>query len=245
MAGDTKELDDLMEQLGNFSNKTISAKIDPKLRKNWATVTAKKIKSDWAKIKTPKIKVGVKAVSSATQTESGKSLTSKQSEKYKELFNAATKGGGVYNNSAGVLMIPTETAKNSKKMKKYLSKYKALLAYCQKVGIMASAYATGGFPTKGQLFIANEAGPEMIGKMGNRTTVANNDQITQGFADGITSTLAPAIYSAVKQAIGDSTTTENGSLIINLDGKKIAESTVSQINTMTRQRGRTPIIGYT
>lgn len=244
-AGGTKELDDLMEQLGNFSNKTISAKIDPKLRKNWATVTAKQIKSDWAKIKTPEIKVGVKAVSSATQTESGKSLTGKQSEKYKELFNAATKGGGVYNNSAGILMIPTETAKNSKKMKKYLSKYKALLAYCQKVGIMASAYATGGFPTKGQLFIANEAGPEMIGKMGNRTTVANNDQITQGFADGITSTLAPAIYSAVKQAIGDSTTTENGSLIINLDGKKIAESTVSQINTMTRQRGRNPIIGYT
>lgn len=41
-------------------------------------------------------------------------------------------------------------------------------------------YARGGFPTNGEMFIANEAGPEMIGKMGNRNVVANNKQITQG-----------------------------------------------------------------
>lgn len=41
-------------------------------------------------------------------------------------------------------------------------------------------YARGGFPTNGEMFMANEAGPEMIGKMGNRNVVANNKQITQG-----------------------------------------------------------------
>lgn len=41
-------------------------------------------------------------------------------------------------------------------------------------------YANGGFPNAGELFIANEAGPELVGKMGNRNVVANNKQITDG-----------------------------------------------------------------
>ena len=41
-------------------------------------------------------------------------------------------------------------------------------------------YAKGGFPNNGELFLANEAGPEMIGRMGNRNVVANNKQITDG-----------------------------------------------------------------
>ena len=45
--------------------------------------------------------------------------------------------------------------------------------------------AEGGFPQTGQLFIANEAGPELVGQMGGRTAVANNAQIIQGIALGI------------------------------------------------------------
>ena len=45
--------------------------------------------------------------------------------------------------------------------------------------------AEGGFPQTGQLFIANEAGPELVGQMGGRTAVANNAQIIQGIAIGI------------------------------------------------------------
>lgn len=37
----------------------------------------------------------------------------------------------------------------------------------------------------GQLFIANEAGPEMVGKMGNRNAVANNNQIVDGIKNGV------------------------------------------------------------
>ncbi len=43
-------------------------------------------------------------------------------------------------------------------------------------------FATGGYPETGQLFIANESGPEMVGRIGNRTAVANSDQITDGIA---------------------------------------------------------------
>ena len=47
------------------------------------------------------------------------------------------------------------------------------------------SYATGGFPTTGQLFLAREAGPEMVGKIGTNTAVANNEQIIQGIAQGV------------------------------------------------------------
>lgn len=47
------------------------------------------------------------------------------------------------------------------------------------------SFSTGGFPTTGQLFIANEAGPELVGSMGNKTTVANNQQIVAGIARGV------------------------------------------------------------
>lgn len=45
--------------------------------------------------------------------------------------------------------------------------------------------ADGGFVTAGQMFIARENGPEMVGQMGNRTAVANNDQIVAGIAGGV------------------------------------------------------------
>ena len=46
-------------------------------------------------------------------------------------------------------------------------------------------FASGGFPTTGQMFIARENGPEMVGTMGGRTAVANNDQIVSGVASGV------------------------------------------------------------
>lgn len=54
-------------------------------------------------------------------------------------------------------------------------------------------FASGGFPTPGQLFVANEPGnPEMIGSIGGRTAVANNEQITEA--------IAAAVYNAVVSA---------------------------------------------
>lgn len=50
-----------------------------------------------------------------------------------------------------------------------------------------SGFASGGFPTTGEMFIARESGPEMVGTMGGRTAVANNDQIVSGVASGVAS----------------------------------------------------------
>lgn len=58
-----------------------------------------------------------------------------------------------------------------------------------------SWYEEGGFPTTGDLFIANEAGPELIGRMGNQTAVANSDQIKEGIRE--------AAYMAMTQALSE------------------------------------------
>jgi hypothetical protein len=52
-------------------------------------------------------------------------------------------------------------------------------------GMNIPAYASGGFVPKGDLFLANENAPEFVGNIGNRTAVANNNQIVQGIASGV------------------------------------------------------------
>lgn len=46
-------------------------------------------------------------------------------------------------------------------------------------------YATGGFPAAGEMFIARESGPEMVGRMGKKSAVANNNQIVEGIKAGV------------------------------------------------------------
>lgn len=46
-------------------------------------------------------------------------------------------------------------------------------------------FASGGIVEAGQLFVAREAGPELVGTIGNRTAVANNDQIVSSVASGV------------------------------------------------------------
>lgn len=46
-------------------------------------------------------------------------------------------------------------------------------------------YESGGFPEQGQLFFANENGPELVGNIGNRAAVANNDQIVESLIAGV------------------------------------------------------------
>lgn len=57
-------------------------------------------------------------------------------------------------------------------------------------------YAQGGFPAAGQLFVANEAGPELVGKMGNRNAVANNNQIVEGIKAGVFEAVLDALNAS-------------------------------------------------
>ena len=62
------------------------------------------------------------------------------------------------------------------------------------------ASASGGFWDEGQIFIAREAGPEMVGTINGSTAVANNDQIVQGIASGVqnaNTAVVSAIYTLI------------------------------------------------
>ena len=88
-------------------------------------------------------------------------------------------------------------------------------------------YAKGGFPDLGELFIAREAGPEMVGKIGSKTTVANNQQIVEAVSEGVYA----AVLAAMKQSEG------NGGQSVNvyLDGRQIT----SAVEKRQHERGVT------
>lgn len=87
--------------------------------------------------------------------------------------------------------------------------------------IAVAAYADGGYPKTGQLFIANEAGAELVGDIGGKTAVANNDMIIQGIEN--------AAYRGFLRAIGDSgaATSRGGSsqpVVLKVNGKEFARA---------------------
>ena len=52
------------------------------------------------------------------------------------------------------------------------------------------SYASGGAPGSGQLFVAREAGPELVGTLGGHTAVMNNDQIVASVSAGVARAIA-------------------------------------------------------
>lgn len=87
--------------------------------------------------------------------------------------------------------------------------------------------ADGGFPPLGQMFIAREAGPELVGTIGGRTAVANNNQILDG------------IYFAVKDALSFQQNSGDLYLTIqNEDGSKIEKIIRNYNRFMSRTGGK-------
>jgi hypothetical protein len=95
------------------------------------------------------------------------------------------------------------------------------------------AYASGGFPGAGQMFVAREAGPELVGSIGNRTAVANNDQIVDSVSQGV--------YRAVVQAMGQS----GGNQVVEakVNDKVLFEVVVNRNRQETMRTGFSPLLG--
>ena len=96
-------------------------------------------------------------------------------------------------------------------------------------------FARGGFPESGQMFVAREAGPELVGRIGRRTAVANNDQIVQG--------IASAVRSAMSGVNGPSAGGTTRITVQNvLNGKAIGESVIEYHNGKVKQTGHSPLL---
>lgn len=96
-----------------------------------------------------------------------------------------------------------------------------------KLKLRGHARANGGYVPKGDLFVANEKVPEMIGHIGGNTAVANNDQITEA--------IAQATYGAMSRALA-----ENGgsmTIVVEGDGDKMFRVFQKKQREYSRQTG--------
>ena len=97
-------------------------------------------------------------------------------------------------------------------------------------------FAEGGFPDMGQMFIARERGPELVGSINGRAAVANNDQIVTAVSEGV--------YNAVVAALGGAAAGSGQNVNVYLDGKQIYNS----VKRAESERGRSLMgnqLGYT
>ena len=96
-------------------------------------------------------------------------------------------------------------------------------------------YAQGGFPSVGEMFIAREAGPELVGSIGRKTAVANNDQIVSGIESGV--------YRAMVAA---NSTNKGGTqtirIINEIDGDVVGEKVIQYHNGKVIQTGVSPLL---
>ena len=99
-------------------------------------------------------------------------------------------------------------------------------------------YATGGYPETGQMFIAREAGAELVGNIGRKTAVVNNEQIVASVSRGV----------AEANNEQNSLLQEQNSLLralleketgVYLDGKRLTNS----VEKYQRQRGNQIVVG--
>ena len=99
-------------------------------------------------------------------------------------------------------------------------------------------FASGGFPEQGQVFVAREAGAEMVGSIGRRTAVANNDQIVTGIASGVAEANGEqnALLREQNTLLRAILEKEGG---VYLDGKHLTNS----VEKYQRERGRVLITG--
>ena len=65
--------------------------------------------------------------------------------------------------------------------------------YANNIERLLNMFAGGGFPNVGELFIAREAGPELVGSIGNRNAVVNNQQIVEAVSSGVANAVASVL----------------------------------------------------
>lgn len=93
-----------------------------------------------------------------------------------------------------------------------------------------NTFANGGFPDEGQLFVANEKGPEMVGSLDGKTAVANNQMITKAIEE--------ASYRGMSRALNSSDGNNNVTLNFNgLDGNAVARALFTPLIDEARRRG--------
>ncbi len=176
------------------------------------------------------INTGVQATNTVTTATAGTTASAAS-------LSVLAFGGGMLTMGAGVLLAGMALALLAKTVFNFLK-----MSGISTNGVKASDFnlsfnvpglATGGFPSMGQMFIAREAGPELVGTIGSRNAVVNNDQIVESVSSGVYRAVCAALSSG--QGSG-------GKAVITLDKKVLGEFAIGYINGKTRETGLSPIL---
>lgn len=92
--------------------------------------------------------------------------------------------------------------------------------------------AAGGYVNEGQLFVARESGPEMVGTMNGSTAVANNAQIVEGIEAGVQRGVLQALAAA---SSASSSSDGPVNITLKVDGKELARATYRNMKQLTRR----------
>ena len=122
--------------------------------------------------------------------------------------------------------------------------------------------AQGGMLNAGQIFVARESGPEIVGSFGNKTGVMNNEQIVTAVANGIARVLSDmkfsvsssqnysyaggtdeeTMYRAMLRALNAHNPDGNVNVSIDMDGQQIYKGIVSRNRKEIFRTGVNPMM---
>ena len=125
---------------------------------------------------------------------SGKTLKAKASisNAYNAFVSAFNTMQTNFNNHPLTAFVKTQTVNTTKLAKSYQSRATGGV-YKNGQWHDVTAFAAGGSPMSGQMFIAREAGPELVGTIGGNTAVVNNDQIVASVSAGVAQAVASVL----------------------------------------------------
>jgi len=154
-----------------------------------------------------------------------KKLTSMPNILQNDLYGGFANAGSILGKAMGSsisnnLQIDPTTLKNN-----VAKAFGNLVINISKLGNIGR-YAEGGFPSTGEFFMAREDGPEMVGRIGNKTAVANNEQITTS----ITNALVQA-FNGMNFGGGQGTT------VVNIGGRKVYEGVGDYVDSENDRYG--------
>lgn len=93
--------------------------------------------------------------------------------------------------------------------------------------IYLQGFASGGYPDEGQLFLSRESGPELVGTIGGRTAVVNNQDIVAAVSQGV----ANAVAGVIGGGRGSNTVT------LNVNGREFARAIYNDMKSVTNEKG--------
>lgn len=93
--------------------------------------------------------------------------------------------------------------------------------------------AGGGVVPDGDIFMANEAGPELIGNIGRRSAVANTTQMKEVMKQGA--------YEGMVQALKEQGG-KTSYVVLEIDGERLTKKVIKKHNELVKQTGSSPLL---